>query len=720
MNIQPAYRKTAAARLIADSPEPQATEASGVQAREERARSIDELVLAGNHEFGNLDEIDFAALRNNKELGQQTLQRVRQQVARFHPEGVSQAYQEDVRRVFDARYLQSHGLQLETHLDGAELSALRKYVQAEDCAPNVADAARGINAALRNGQEEVSSLIWSAELAIFAERGVSSHDFEAIYGDKDWKTVAAARDFADSHASSEGGKYLAVAQGQNLPELRESMAREMVKDRGFEGIEGLDIKTVRSLLADCDFEGPNTLATYQGAVNQAVAGGETNYFRLNRLGNEAILKELGVSEKLLKQLKPSKAELSKAYPEVEPKESAAIRTKVLRDLLAVLPESERMQAIGELEGGSADLINAEKYLSRHFAKRIRWFSEGQVSTMGVGAMRRASITSALAKLPEEVRGQVFRGSARGVVGRMEKAVEETFGVEIHRKAGKTPTDSPEYAETTEDWDVQGLADTYNALSAMSHNGKLPEGLAGNTTLAYMSGCKTKSPDMVPLKLRQEVEDPAAPFNRPGQWAHAAGKSGYYGEASNVGEGRDVVVLFDDALYDTNSVGVPGRTLGELTLVHELGHAIQLGGTPGAPEAERELQTQKNVAEWSSLAGWTEGDGKLADRKQGNYQYYYDPGVKVADRKTVVSSYGASDPIEDFAEYQPYFFTAPEVAMRVSAAKFLYVNQMMGQHYTPEQIESVARKVGLSLQDVAAAHGRMLAKVAAAPEQAGLA
>ena len=74
---------------------------------------------------------------------------------------------------------------------------------------------------------------------------------------------------------------------------------------------------------------------------------------------------------------------------------------------------------------------------------------------------------------------------------------------------------------------------------------------------------------------------------------------------------------------------------------------------------------------------------------------------------------------DFAEYQPYFFTAPEVAMSISAEKFLYVNQMMGQHYTPEQIDSVARKVGLGLQDVAAARGRMLAKVAAAPEKAGL-
>ena len=41
-------------------------------------RSVDELVTSGNQSFENLDNVDFAGFRNNKELGEETLQKAKE------------------------------------------------------------------------------------------------------------------------------------------------------------------------------------------------------------------------------------------------------------------------------------------------------------------------------------------------------------------------------------------------------------------------------------------------------------------------------------------------------------------------------------------------------------------------------------------------------------------------------------------------------------------
>jgi len=184
-------------------------------------------------------------------------------------------------------------------------------------------------------------------------------------------------------------------------------------------------------------------------------------------------------------------------------------------------------------------------------------------------------------------------------------------------------------------------------------------------------------------------------------------------------GHDTVYFCDDALKGTNGDSANEITIGESTIIHEFGHAIQLGGTPGADAETRMAEQQLLMAEWSSLSRWTEPQNVLADGMIKDFEYYYDPTVQVAKREEVATSYGASDPCEDFAEYTPYFFKAPEVAMELSAEKFLYLNAMVGDFYSPEQISQVAERIGLSAPDIKAAESSMVQKVASAPKEANL-
>jgi hypothetical protein len=681
--------------------------------------SVDELVLAGNRSFENLDQIDFAGFRNNKDLAAKVLAETRAHLAAFHPEGGGAAFNEDVRRVLNARYLQAHGIQVQAHLDGNELAALRKYFQDQDKSANVADAARAVNAALAGGEQDTRSMLVAAEMGLFAERGVEPEVWSQKFARMDLKALKKARDFVDYYAASESGKYLNAATGENFDAMRDSMARQMLTDRGFQHTEKLDLKTVQTLLWDTDCEGPGSLAIYREAVSRAAAAGETDYLALNIAGNEALLADLGVTPKLLKKLKTSKKIFLASFPELQPQQARAERLKVLRDLLRVLPDAERSAAIVALERGECDLSNAESVLSRYLGGRIRWHGNGRVPSKGMGAMQRANLVSALAKLPDQVKETVFRGPSTSVVRRLEQVIEERFGIEVHRQAGAAPVADQSYGPFTTDWTVQGLADLYNGLSAMSKNGKLPPGLAGTTTVSFMQG-GPDSPSMIPVKLRPDEEDPFQPHDRPGASSHKAGLSGFYGEASANERGHDWVVLCDDALMDSNSVGIVGQTLGERTVLHEFAHAVQLGGTPDVGSEEtRQAENRKTMAEWSSLSGWTESDGQIADSKQGDHEYYYDPGVKVQNRHQVSTSYGATDPCEDFAEYAPFFFKDPETAMRLSAEKFLYTNRLMGDFYSSEQLQDVAHSARLGASALVEAAESLREKVASAPELAGL-
>jgi hypothetical protein len=679
-------------------------------------RSVDDLVVAGNKDFENLDNIDFAGFRNNRELGQATLRSVKDELNAFHADRTTDAYKQDLSRVLNARYLQGHGLRVEPHLDSGEMRTLRKYIQKETSTNNVADTVRAINSSMEKGVEEVGTLTLAAEEYLFTERGVSKPVFEQKFAHRSLKELEQVRDFSDAWSTSQGARFLNTVQGENFAENRESMARSMLAAHGYKNLESLDLDTVLSLLRDIDGEGPRTNASVKETVNRALSQGESDYFELSLQSNRQILKDIGVSQKLLSKLDVSDSQLRKAYPKTTPSEARATRTRVLRDLLRVLPRAERKQALEQLETGKSNLINAEKKLQKHFGTRISALTNGQVEFKEMGTMQRANFTASLHKLPAGVREQVFSGNEAEARQHLENVIEERFGVEVHREAGKTPDGSGQENPYIKDWPVQGLVDLFNAMNGMAKDGQLPNDLKGNSTICYVEG-GAPSPSMA-VGPQPISNDPVGPWNQPGAWAHESGTSGYFGMCDS-SSGHDLVYFCDDALKGSNADSAESVTIGESTIIHEFGHAIQLGGTPGAPKAARDLEQQLLMAEWSSLSDWREPGELLADGRMGSFEYYYDPTVQVGKRQEVATSYGASDPCEDFAEYTPYFFKAPDVAMELSLEKFLYYNDLVGGHYSGDRIEKIAVKLGHSEQDLTRTRAELARKVADSPGNAGL-
>jgi len=674
--------------------------------------SVDELVVAGNKEFKNLDLVDFAAFRNNEKLGRETVAEVDTALRSFHPSGQGQAYREDLSRVLNARYLQGHGVQVEGHLDHREMRSLRKYFQKETSTYNVADAARAINTSLRDGEENVSSLLLGAEEHLFADRGVERERFDQNLDDLSLGELAKVRDFSDAWSTSQGAKYLSQLSGESFVSSRDQMSRQMLADHGYRGLEKLDLDTVLSLLRDVDSEGPGTAKIIKQSINANVESGESDYFVLNTKANRAVMLDFGVPEEALQALEVGDQKLVKAYPDLAPREARAIRTRVLRDLLRVLPPSERLRGVEHLMSHEANLIDAEPQLSSYLGHRIQELGHGKLEFHKMGAMQRANLATGLSKMPPEVRDSVF--VCDKPKGALEQLIEKEFGVKVHREPGVAPNETDGVGEFVKDFPTQALVDLYNALRGMSNNGKLPPGLSGSTTVAYVEGSGT-SPSMA-VGPQAPDSDPVGPWNRPGSFAHASGKSGYYGMCSADSHGRDTVYFCDDALLGPNSDSAESVTCGESTLIHELGHAIQLGGTPGESKERRKGEQQRLMAEWSSLSGWEEPKDVLADGWMGEFEYYYDPTVQVNARAEVATSYGASDPCEDFAEYTPFFFKAPEIAANLSKEKFLYFNQLMGGHYDQSQVEEVT---GLRSTELLTLNTRVAEKIAAAPARAGL-
>lgn len=685
-------------------------EASGV-------KSVDDLVLAGNRSFENVDNIDFAAFRNDRETAAKERKRVEAQLDAFHSDRKSRAYQQDLSRIMHARYLQGHGVQVQSHLDRQELRQLRIHLQREASTFNVADTVRAFNESLDRGTEQVTTLLTDAERFLFRERGVDRQTFEQNFAALPLKDLVGVRNFSDAWSTSQGARFLTPLQGSNFAADRDQMARAMLAQHGYQGVESLDLNTVLSLLRDIDSEGPPTNSVIRERINQAVGQGHTDYFQLNLCANKAVLESIGVSPEFQKSLKVTNAELQEAYPDVKPAESRATRTRVLRDLLRVLPDEERQIAISGMEHSSANLITAESHLKKHLGQRIKQMAGPNIPYKEMGAMQRANFASALSKLPSDLRDYVFAGSERQAKNRLEKEIESRFGIEVHRRPETSPDDDPSVAPHVKDWPVQGLVDLFNALSAMSKEGELPQTMIGNTTLSYVEG-HTDTPPMVvgPVPIN---DDPVGPWDRPGAYVHQSGKSEYFGMCRADLDGYDYVFLCDDAMMGINSDSAAGVSIGESTLIHELAHAIQLGGTPGREESVRKREDQVNLAQWSSLSEWREPNNLLADGRMGSFEYYYDPTVQVEHREQVATSYGASDPCEDFAEFSPFFFKAPEVAMQLSPEKFLYFNRMAEEHYEQNQIDSIAKRSGLTPGSLERARESMERKVRDAALGAGI-
>jgi hypothetical protein len=162
--------------------------------------------------------------------------------------------------------------------------------------------------------------------------------------------------------------------------------------------------------------------------------------------------------------------------------------------------------------------------------------------------------------------------------------------------------------------------------------------------------------------------------------------------------KDMIVLFDDAMKMPNADERTGISMAEGTLIHESGHAIQLGGRAGMTDAAARAHEKKLVSEWSALSSWKEKDGTFADGYASvagaERRYYKDPSVQVGNRPLVVSDYGATDTVEDFAEFTRTFYNDPGTAMKISPEKFLYMNQMYGDRYAPGEVNALATALGI--------------------------
>jgi hypothetical protein len=455
--------------------------------------------------------------------------------------------------------------------------------------------------------------------------------------------------------------------------------------------------------------------------------GETNYYKLNEVANRKTLAHLGVDESALKALDLSDEALKAAAPDYPVELTRAEQLRLLRDRLRALPTAQRTEAVAALQAGKADMMTFDKVLAPHFdaqIAKVTGTSSELVArmTQGMTTQQKANFVTDLNRLPADVRKNVFANLTgdveamnKAVVDRLTTLTSDKFNVNIHRAAGKFPVEGWGDDKFVQDWSVQGATQLHNGLNKMATNGQLPKDLQG-TTYVSMNG-QDPAPagvGMVPWSMPNPKSKPLM-YYKPGSGAYQGGTMGY---RTAMDGGKDLIVLFDDAMKMPNSDEVAGVTLAEGTLIHESGHAIQLGGKVGTSQMEQMLTEQKLVKEWSALSDWREPDGTLADGyRTVNGQprrYYKDPGVRVGARNLVVSDYGATDSVEDFAEFTRIFYNDPAQAMAVSPEKFLYMNQMFENHYNATQTSAIAQTIGLGTDGLSKALTNMRGKIAGVP------
>jgi hypothetical protein len=727
-----------------------------------RERILGEALMGASARWGREGGIDpeminFAGLRNARPAGKELVQNARElvrsrvfeslkannpQVTRADFDAVlkteqptalmlNHAITENVRGVVHYNYLAMHGVNVPQSATTADMLQVRRYLQDFSNRYDLIDAVRGINEGWAKANGDSARIPLEAERVLFAERGVGPLFFGRLerqgLGARDLKKV---REFADRFATGESGKYLKQAtdglEKVDLASVRGNITRRLLTDNGFIlPRAGLADQTMVSLLRDLASEDGDNIRTIVKHTNQAFARGVTNYYELAENANRGLLSNLGVGADTLKALSLTDEAIQAAHPKGKAWPVALIRaeqTKLLRDRLRVLPESERGLAVEALKAKGANMLNFDTVLDTHFQgalQRLSGSEQALVTAMtdGMTLQQKANFVTDLSRVPAAVRQAAFEnltGSTadkqRTVVDRLSRQIEQDWQVSVHRQAGYYPNPADWAREDdafVKDWSVQGIAQLFNGLNQMAANGKVSPDLAG-TVYVNMDG-SAPSPGMVPFS-----KNPGKPlaFYKPGAAAYEGGTMGY---RTGLPGNRDMIVLFDAAMKMPNADETIGVSMAEGTIIHESGHAIQLGGRPGMSDAAAKAAEKRAIKEWSLLSNWRERDGSLADGFKpvagGETRYYKDPSVEVGERAKVVSDYGATDPVEDFAEYTRGFFNDPKNAMAFSLEKFLYMNRTMGDRYSAKQVNAIAQELGLGTEAVAEAQTRLRRRLA---------
>lgn len=712
------------------------------------------------------DAINFRAVRNDREAGHAYVTELRQKVADFHFNQVAKQNPgltrpdfdawlktdaarplrlqmvQDVRGAVHHTYLKLHGIQVQDGMKMSDLVGVRKYVQDIPSTYDLADAVKGINVGLTKGITDGGKLGIEAERYLYGVRGVAAHNFgrleklSAVTEAGQTTNLAAQdlkklRNFADAFATQQSGKYLTVAAQRgtvaSVDGLRSIMIRQLATDFGLIVPKtGVEDKTLLTLVSNIGDEDQRNAKELIRVANEAFKNGKGDYLAIHEQFNRNLLKGLGADEKVLAGLGMTDDAIKAVQPEYPAALTRAEQVQLLRDRLRVLPEAQRTEAIAALQSGKANLMNFDTVLAGHFEGQVAKLAgnnAGLATQMlsGMTEQQKANFVSDLSGLPADVRARIFAGLTgsademnKAAAGRLTALIEQKFGVKVHNTAKKFPVEGWGEDPYTKEWSVQGASELFNGLNKMARNGTLPAELKG-TTFINLDGSDPAGPGLVPFTLGRPKGKPLMHYT-PGAAAYQGGTMGYRFDQG----GKEFVVLYDDAMKMSNANRTPGFSRAEGTVIHEAGHAVQMGGDVSASEAAQMLQEQKLVKEWSALSNWREADGSLSD---GYYEiggkprrYYKDPSVQLGDRPLVVSDYGATDSVEDFAEFSRVFFHDPQLAMETSPEKFLYLNQMYGNPYSAQESANFANQLGLGMDGLQKALGNMRAKIKGVPGQ----
>lgn len=607
-----------------------------------------------------------------------------------------------------------------SHLSAAERVKLAEYLNHSLSQVEQAAAGKAIAARLKPGVD-ADALIAVGETATWEVSGVPAKTLQALQG-RGWgpealRSVREAIRKAGLHEGQQPGAMQRTAQrllqgasysGDNARKLTNAVVRQAVLDSLQE--LGVTHPLAKSSLADLQNlnyqlhqADPRTRTRLVGLLNDTSGKVQANTFWLQAY--EALYADLGVSPSVFKALAPdglagngltalekvysqlklmpeaSRQRLNRVISAVEIKPGVASRImkqahveEMTQRIAEALPKGEKAKApaiaqtlVQELvDGGIArtrDLTMGQAralpgHLLRGDIKAIPSFLRTIGRSKAETESLIASVTSAVSKLPESTRTQVFsrlattRPIGPQVTNRLTKVLQADFGVSIKRL--QKPQQVHWEMKAT-DMDAAGALTLYNALDAMSGPGQ-------NLPRLAKRGVFTRSA------------------------THDFG-----GIALDGDDGRRYTALTDEGLVGSSWADPVGTSHAEGIWTHEVGHQMQATGTT-APEKAR-------MSTWAKLGGWKHATGQAAD---GTHPYkttdnaiYKDPTVG-GETAESVSGYAKTDVAEDWAEFVRIGTADPVMALKLSPPKFLYFASQMAAGWA-NRLQTWAQEAGVDLK-----------------------
>jgi hypothetical protein len=337
------------------------------------------------------------------------------------------------------------------------------------------------------------------------------------------------------------------------------------------------------------------------------------------------------------------ASIRDALPEAAKGRADAIASQLVKEVVSSQMELTRQAWWTSAKALPGKVLRGQFDAVPEFAKTVgQRHRQNDILVTGV--------TSAIAKLPVEVRKEVFGGLRLDraldtqVVSRLSKVIRRDYGVEVLQKARTFDADV-----TLHPMGAPHALHLYNALGRLSGaSGKLPESIRRTIYARSLAGSEDGFVYLAPKNQYLSTLDQVSLTNQ--TWNEA-----------------------------------PGKPFAENVWVHESGHLLQ---PMGITARERQV-----FAEWARLGDWKHGNGLVADghnpfQKGKVTPSYVEPtvGGKMSE---VMSAYAKNDPIEDWAEYVRIGTAEPVEALRNAPHKFLYMATRMAPDWATPHLREWA-------------------------------